>query len=84
VLGAYLVLLPHARVLTLFIVIPRWVPAIVFLGLWFLFQLYAGRVSLEHPQPGGGVAFFAHVGGFLFGLLLIKLVQVRPPLRPSY
>jgi membrane associated rhomboid family serine protease len=84
VLGAYLLLLPRARVLTVIFFILREIPAIAFLGFWFVFQLYSGGVSLQHPEAGGGVAFFAHVGGFVFGFLLIKLVQVRPPLRPSY
>jgi membrane associated rhomboid family serine protease len=83
VLGAYLVLLPTAGVLTLiFFFILREVPAILFLGLWFLFQLYSGGSQLQHPQQGGGVAFFAHVGGFVFGAALVKLVATRPPLRP--
>ena len=84
VLGAYLLLLPRARILTVIFFILREVPAIAFLGFWFVFQLYSGGVSLQHPEAGGGVAFFAHVGGFVFGFLLIKLLQVRPPLRPSY
>ena len=84
VLGAYLVLLPHAKVLTLIFFILREIPAIAFLGIWFLFQLYSGSLSLQSPEQGGGVAFFAHVGGFAFGLLVVKLVQVRPPLRPRY
>ena len=81
VLGAYLVLLPKARVLTLIFFILREVPAILFLGLWFVFQLVSGGAALGHPQPGGGVAFFAHVGGFVFGALLVKLVAVRAPLQ---
>ena len=84
VLGAYLVLLPHARVLTLFFVILREVPAIVLLGLWFVLQLYSGSASLAQPQAGGGVAFFAHVGGFVFGALLVKVVAIRSPLRVGY
>ena len=84
VLGAYLVLLPHARVLTLFFFILREVPAIVLLGLWFVLQLYSGSASLAQPQSGGGVAFFAHVGGFAFGALLVKVVAIRPPLRVGY
>ena len=84
VLGAYLLLLPGAKVLTLVFFILREIPAIVFLGVWFLFQLSAGSASLQSPQQGGGVAFFAHVGGFVFGILLVKLVQIRPPLRPRY
>ncbi|MCP9487638.1 MAG: rhomboid family intramembrane serine protease [Gaiellaceae bacterium MAG52_C11] len=84
VLGAYLLLLPRAKVLTIIFFILREIPAIAFLGIWFLFQLVSGGASLQSPEEGGGVAFFAHVGGFVFGFLLIKLVQVRPPLRPHY
>ena len=87
VLGAYLVLLPQARVLTAFFVILiflREVPAILFLGVWFLFQLWDGGWAILHPEQGGGVAFFAHVGGFVFGALTVYLVAVRRPLRPSW
>ena len=83
VLGAYLVLLPHARVLTLlFGFLPLPVSAVLFLGFWFVFQLWEGGFSMTHPQSGGGVAFAAHVGGFVFGALSVKLLQVRPPLKP--
>jgi membrane associated rhomboid family serine protease len=84
VLGAYLLLLPRSKVLTLFFVYLVEVPAVFFLGIWFLFQLIDGSAALVHPQEGGGVAFFAHIGGFVFGLLLIKLVQQRRPLRPTH
>ena len=84
VLGAYLLLLPQARVLTLIFFILREVPAIAFLGFWFLFQVYSGGTALQHPEAAGGVALFAHIGGFVFGVVAIKLVQIRPPLRPSY
>ena len=83
VLGAYLILLPHARVLTLvFGFLPLRVSAMLFLGIWFLFQLWQANFSITHPDSGGGVAFAAHVGGFLFGVATVKLFQVRPPLRP--
>jgi hypothetical protein len=84
VLGAYLVLLPTASVLTLvgFFLIP--IPAIFFLGFWFLFQLWEGGYSITNPQAGGGVAFFAHVGGFVFGFLLVRVFATRRPLRPSW
>jgi membrane associated rhomboid family serine protease len=84
VLGAYLMLLPNATVLTLlfFILLP--VPAFLFLGFWFLFQLWEGGFSLVQPEAGGGVAFFAHIGGFLFGMLTVRLFTTRPPLRPTY
>ncbi len=87
VLGAYLLLLPQARVLTAFIfvfIFLREVPAIVFLGIWFLFQLWEGGFAILHPQAGGGVAFFAHIGGFVFGMATVYLVAVRRPLRPHW
>ena len=83
VLGAYFVLLPNARVLTLlFGFLPVPVPAMFFLAFWFVFQLWQGGFSLTHPSSGGGVAFAAHVGGFVFGVLAVRLFQVRQPLRP--
>ena len=84
VLGAYIVLLPSAKVLTIIFFVLREVPAVLFLGVWFLFQLLDGGASLAHPESGGGVAFFAHIGGFAFGVLTVKLVQRRRPLAPHY
>ena len=88
VLGAYFVLLPRASVLTAFIIIffvfLREIPAVVFLGVWFVFQLWDGGFEILHPQSGGGTAFFAHVGGFVFGLLTIRLLAERPPLQPTW
>ena len=76
VLGAYARLYPRARVVTLvFIVIIFTVvtlPALLVLGLWFLLQLLPA-FSEPITGAGGGVAYFAHIGGFLFGVLLIKL-----------
>jgi membrane associated rhomboid family serine protease len=81
VLGAYLLLLPTARVLTLigFFVIP--LPAFFFLGVWFVLQLWEGGFAVTHPAEGGGVAFFAHVGGFVFGAVTVYLVAREAPLR---
>jgi membrane associated rhomboid family serine protease len=88
VLGAYFVLLPTARVLTAFIIVffvfLREIPALLFLGLWFAFQLWEGGFSILQPQAGGGVAFFAHIGGFAFGLATAHLIRRRPPLRPAW
>jgi membrane associated rhomboid family serine protease len=83
VLGAYAVLLPYARVLTLVLVFPVHIPAALFLGFWFVFQLWAGTTSFERPEEGGGVAFFAHIGGFAFGLLLVHAFVVRRPVQPA-
>jgi membrane associated rhomboid family serine protease len=87
VLGAYILLLPRASVLSVIFlgfIFFREIPAIWFLGIWFLFQLWQGGWSVAHPEAGGGVAFFAHIGGFVFGMLTVFLVAQRRPLRPSY
>lgn len=80
VLGAYVLLYPHARVL---VVVPLLVvfyrlrlPAFVVLGIWFAGQLLN---SLAVPEAGGGIAFRAHIGGFVAGLLLIKFFQRHRP-----
>jgi membrane associated rhomboid family serine protease len=84
VLGAYLLLLPTAKVLTLVGWFPIELPALFYLGFWFLFQLWSGGYSILNPEAGGGVAFFAHVGGFLFGVLTVHVVARQRPLRPAY
>jgi membrane associated rhomboid family serine protease len=74
VLGAYFVLYPSSRVLTLVLVFLVRIPAWVFLGAWFLYQLVEGNFGLLSANAnGGGVAFFAHVGGFVFGYLVARL-----------
>jgi membrane associated rhomboid family serine protease len=78
VLGAYYVLYPGSRVLTLVFVFPIRIPAWFFLGVWFLFQLVEANFGLISPGAGGGTAFFAHVGGFLFGVLAARLLSVQP------
>ncbi len=73
VLGAYIVLFPFSRVRTIiffiFITIVR-IPAIILLGLWFLLQFFSGVGSLMPAEQGGGVAYWAHIGGFVVGLLV--------------
>lgn len=82
VLGAYLVLLPHARIVTLlFGFLPWRLSAGFLLIVWFLIQLWSANFSMTHPDAGGGTAFAAHVGGFVFGLATVRLFQVRAPLR---
>ena len=85
VLGAYFVLLPRASVLTLvFFFLPIMIPAWVFLVLWFGFQLISSSASVQHPESGGGVAFFAHIGGFVFGLLAVRFFKSRGWAAPAY
>jgi rhomboid family protein len=78
ILGAYALLYPHARVVTLifiiFFVTVIELPALLVLGGWFLLQLLSAS---SEPLAGGGVAYFAHIGGFLFGLAAIKLFADR-------
>jgi membrane associated rhomboid family serine protease len=70
VLGAYLILYPGSRVRSLIGIIPIKVPAWLYLGLWFLYQLIEGNFGLFSTKAdGGGVAFFAHIGGFAFGVV---------------
>jgi membrane associated rhomboid family serine protease len=89
VLGGYILLYPRARVLTLvfivFFVTIIELPALVLLGFWFLEQLYFGLAGLANPIGGEGVAYFAHIGGFAFGLLLIRAFarRARPPRTPG-
>ncbi|MBL7063602.1 MAG: rhomboid family intramembrane serine protease [Anaerolineae bacterium] len=85
VLGAYLVLYPRARVVTLvpifyFIRIVE-VPALIYLGFWFISQLFNGLFALTATDvlQSGGVAWWAHIGGFVFGLAIIRLISPRPP-----
>ncbi|MDQ4081461.1 MAG: rhomboid family intramembrane serine protease [Actinomycetota bacterium] len=88
VLGAYFLILPSASVLTAiflgFIFFLREIPAFFFLGFYALFQAYQANFQLQHPPEGGGVAVFAHIGGFVFGMAAVKLFQKRRPLRPHY
>jgi len=83
VMGAYFLLYPRARVITIVPIFfyPLFVeiPAVVYLGFWFASQVFSGTLSVsEGPQEAGGVAFLAHVGGFLAGLLLHRLFLRRP------
>lgn len=86
VLGAYLVLFPHHRVDTLVPHFGFWtrttLPAGFVLFFWFILQLFSGLGSLGAATSGGGVAFFAHIGGFAFGWLAVRLVPAGRRLPP--
>jgi membrane associated rhomboid family serine protease len=93
VLGGYILLYPHARVLTVVFIIFFFtlveLPALFMLGFWFLQQIYFGAAQLSDPLGGGGgVAYWAHIGGFAFGLVLIKAfarrVKAVEPRYPVY
>ncbi|MBI5842588.1 MAG: rhomboid family intramembrane serine protease [Chloroflexi bacterium] len=80
VLGAYLILFPRARVASIvpifFIFTLVELPAVIFLAFWFILQLFSGLMALE-GAVGGGVAWWAHIGGFLFGILTVSLFARR-------
>jgi membrane associated rhomboid family serine protease len=82
-LGAYFVLFPRARVTSLvflgFFYQLIDVPAVTVLGFWFVLQLIDGLTSLGAVQSGGGVAFFAHIGGFVVGAVLARLMMLVVP-----
>jgi len=86
VLGAYFVLLPRARVLTVIffgIILIREIQAFWFLGVWIALQVWTGGLSLVHPSGGDGTAFFAHIGGFAFGVATVLLVAKERPQAPT-
>jgi membrane associated rhomboid family serine protease len=85
-LGAFLVLRPHARIVTLFPLVVYWalaeIPAVVFLPVWLGMQFFNGFLSMEaakRVQEVAGVAWWAHVGGFVFGALAALVWRVRKP-----
>jgi membrane associated rhomboid family serine protease len=76
-MGGYLVMHPHRRVRVIILRFLTEVPGYVAVGLWFLFQLISAfGVIGAGPQSGGGVAFMAHIGGFIAGVILIKLFAI--------
>lgn len=84
VLGAYLVCYPGSRVIcliTAFIITTIEVPAFIVLGMWFVLQVLSGVVALGPHAPTGGVAYAAHVGGFVFGMLLGRPLGGDPERR---
>jgi hypothetical protein len=75
VLGAYFVLYPNTTVFGLLGIFPVRISAWFFLGFWFLYQLFEANFGLFGAKAnGGGVAFFAHVGGFVFGVIIARLL----------
>ena len=81
VMGAYFLLFPSARVLTFIFVLFTWLPAWLILGYWFVLQFLSGAATSITSREAsiGGTAFWAHVGGFLTGVIMIKLFPRRAP-----
>jgi membrane associated rhomboid family serine protease len=76
VMGAYILLFPRARVLTLVFIFPIPVPAVLFLGLWFVGQFLMGLGTIG-TKVTGGVAVWAHIGGFILGMLLTAMAREK-------
>ena len=85
VLGAYLLFFPTARLIVLIPILffPFFfeLPAVIFLVFWFFIQLFSGTAMLASPQQVGGIAFWAHIGGFIAGMLLCRFFVRRPVRR---
>jgi len=81
VMGAFLITFPHDRIRTLvflgWFVTISFVPAILLVGFWFIIQLFSEIGSLAQRQAGGGVAYMAHIGGFVFGIASARLFESR-------
>src|SRR5437667_3850547 len=84
VLGAYMLLFPTRRVTVLLSWFVTQVPAFVAIGLWFVFQLISGLGMLGSGSQQGGVAYAAHIGGFIAGLALIKIFEIGRPKSNEY
>lgn len=84
VLGAYLILFPHSRIASLvpilFIFTIIEIPAVIFLLFWFASQLYSGLFAIQ-GSSGSGIAWWAHVGGFLFGIIMVFFFRTRTTYR---
>src|SRR5258705_11645843 len=85
ILGAYLLFFPTARLIVLIPILffPFFfeLPAVIFLVFWFFIQLFSGTAILASPQQVGGIAFWAHIGGFIAGMLLCRFFVRRPVRR---
>lgn len=81
IMGAYIVMFPTSKVKVLFFIIPFKVPAFIFLGIWIYMQINSGLNSLNMAEANVGVAYWAHIGGFIYGL--VQGLIFRPHLRRS-
>ena len=78
-IGALLVTYPHDRIRSLLVIFifvrMTYIPGAVLVGIWFLTQLVSLGAVAQHPQPSGGVAYAAHVGGFIFGCVTARFFE---------
>ena len=87
VMGAFIVTYPHDRIRSLLVIFVfvriAYIPAVLLIGVWFLTQLVSLGSIVQHPQPSGGVAYAAHVGGFIFGVVAARLFERRAQPAPA-
>lgn len=88
VMGAFIVTYPRDRIRTVIFIIwffrVTFIPAILLIGFWFVIQLFSGVGSVANAQTGGGVAYMAHVGGFIFGAITARLFEGFRPIEERY
>ncbi len=88
VMGAYLIMFPKARIITLIPVLffPLFVElsAFFYIGFWFILQVFSGTLSIGAPEGGGGVAWWAHIGGFVTGIVLLPFFRRKRFRRQGY
>jgi membrane associated rhomboid family serine protease len=81
VMGAYIVMFPTARIITLFFILflPFFIEisAFFYIGFWFILQLFSGTLSFASHHSGGGIAWWAHIGGFITGILLLPFFRKK-------
>jgi membrane associated rhomboid family serine protease len=81
VMGAFLITFPHDRIRAVvflgWFVTVSFIPAILLVGFWFIIQLFSEIGSLAQRQAGGGIAYMAHIGGFVFGVASARLFEMR-------
>ena len=86
-MAAYVVLYPRARILAVFpiVIYPLFfeVPAVLYIGIWFLLQFFSGTAAIFSGGQAEGIAWWAHVGGFIAGLLTVWIFIQRPRARPG-
>jgi membrane associated rhomboid family serine protease len=87
VMGGFIVTYPRDRIRSLLVIFifvrMAYIPAALLIGVWFLTQLVNLGAVVQHPQPGGGVAYAAHVGGFIFGAVTARLFERQPALTEA-
>jgi len=81
VMGAYMVMYPRSKIKVLILVFRKDIPAYIFLGIWFLLQVLSAFQTMDTTEDAAGVAWWAHIGGFVFGLLVGWFLKEKEPKR---